>query len=122
MYLNSADIVLRRVRLDGTDGAPIPATAGAPTWKQWVLMKSYSKQKRMVWAGSGETDLPFGLTTPPTQPPDEMSANAVSLRPLPIIPPPQIFRFDLKPYHLNYPPAALPRSTKKHEIRPPAVR
>ena len=28
----------------------------------------------MVLEGSGETDLTFGLTTPPAQPPDEMGA------------------------------------------------
>ena len=32
MYPNGTGIGLRRVRLDGTDGAPIPATAGAPIW------------------------------------------------------------------------------------------
>ena len=58
----------------------------------------------MVWAGSGETDLTFGLTTPPTQPPDETAVMAVSPGPLPIVLPPQMSRFDLKPYPSNLPP------------------
>ena len=39
MYPNGVGIMLKRVRLDGTGGAPIPATAGAPIWKSWVLVK-----------------------------------------------------------------------------------
>ena len=62
----------------------------------------------MVLAGSAETDLVFGLTTPPTQPPDEMGASMVSPRLLPRILPPQISRFALKPNHFYSPPAALP--------------
>ena len=62
----------------------------------------------MVLAGSGETNLVFGLTTPPAQPPDEMGALMVSPGPLPIILPPQISRIALKPNHFYYPPAALP--------------
>ena len=58
----------------------------------------------MVLAGSAETDLPFGLTTPPAQLPDEMGVVAVSPRLLPIILPPQMSRFDLKPYPSNLPP------------------
>ena len=38
-YPNGAGIVLRRVRLNDTDGAPIFATAGATIWKSWELMK-----------------------------------------------------------------------------------
>ena len=62
----------------------------------------------MVLAGSGETDPIFGLTTPPSQPPDEMGASMVSPGPLPIILPPHISRFALKPNHFYCPPAALP--------------
>ena len=62
----------------------------------------------MVLEGSAETDPPFGLTTPPAQPPDEMGALVVSPCPLPIILPPQISRFALKPNHFYSPPAALP--------------
>ena len=39
MYPNSAGIMLRRFLLDGTGGATVPATAGAPIWKSWVLIK-----------------------------------------------------------------------------------
>ena len=39
MHPNGTGIGLRRVRLDGTGGAPTPAAAGAPIWKSWELMK-----------------------------------------------------------------------------------
>ena len=69
MYPDSAGIVIKRVRLDGTASLPIPATAGAPIWKSWVRIK-YMKTYAYgfgPWAASAETDLTFGLTTPHTR-------------------------------------------------------
>ena len=61
----------------------------------------------MVLAGYGETDLPFGLTTSPTQPPDRTDAFAVSPGPLPIVLPPPFAGSEFKPNHLYYPRVAL---------------
>ena len=69
----------------------------------------------MVREGAGKTNLVFGLTTPPAQPPDEMGASMVSPGPLPIILPPQISRIALKPNHFYYPPRPYPGHLWDHK-------